>query len=121
MTSHGVARRDFNQIRRNLSAHIHDLGAAGMKMTAGGRMDGRGNIPPQNNSPVLLPGIRFVYGGEQGPGIGMKRTADELLVRRNFNETAQIHDTDTGAHMLDNGQIMGDNEVGEVKLLLNPL
>ena len=45
----------------------------------------------------------------------MKRGVQYLRCLAKFNNLAEIHDSDTITHMLNNGEIMGDENVGKAQ------
>jgi len=66
--------------------------------------------------------MRFVevdarYGVEQRSGVGMARPRVEFLGGPDLTELAKVHDGDPVAYLVDDRQIVGDEEVGEPKLL----
>jgi len=47
----------------------------------------------------------------------MARQLEELIRRGDFDELAEIHNADAIAHVLDDGQVVGDEQVREVELM----
>ena len=59
------------------------------------------------------------HGGEQGLSVGMQWVAVEVLVGSNFHKRTQIHDADAIGNHLDDGKVVGDEQIRQVVLLLN--
>ena len=60
---------------------------------------------------VFLVGVNLRNGGNQCLGVGVKRGVQYLRRLAKFNNLAEIHDSDIITHMLNNGEIMGDENV----------
>ena len=59
-------------------------------------------------------------GGQQTGRIGMGGTLEDLAGRAMLDEAAHIHDRHFVADMANHGEIMGDDEIGEAELALQP-
>ena len=67
------------------------------------------------------PGWRAPRGrgrGHQGGGVRVPGLAADGFSGANLDEFAQIHDANPSAHMLDSGQVMADQEIGDTDLSL---
>jgi DNA-binding transcriptional LysR family regulator len=62
--------------------------------------------------------IGYRYGCEQPLGIGVKRVGEERPFVGDLDDLAEIHHRDPVADMGDDGEIMGDEEVGQPQLVL---
>ena len=60
----------------------------------------------------------FGDGGHQHLGIRMLRRREQLFGVRALHDPADIHHRDPLADMLDDAQVMGDEEIGQPKSLL---
>lgn len=61
------------------------------------------------------------HGGKQCLSVRMKRTAVQLFLGRNLHNAAQVHDRNGVAQMFNHGQIVGDEDQGQIILLLESL
>ena len=59
------------------------------------------------------------HSGKQGLRVRMQGVSVKVLVGSNLHERAQIHDTDAIGNHLDDSEVVGDEEVGQVVLFLN--
>ena len=59
--------------------------------------------------------VRDRYGGNQGLCIGMERPVIHGIAIAQFDEPPQIHDANAPAEMMDHGQIMGDEQIGQMR------
>ena len=65
-------------------------------------------------------GVRDGDGGEQRLGVGVERVAVQLLGAGDLDDLAQIHDGHAVRDVLDHGKVVGDEEIGQAQLLLQP-
>ena len=88
-----------------------------MKRATGGWSYGRGHFSAQCRwgGPAGLPGRGR---GQKGPGVGMPRVVVEGGGRGLFDDLAQIHHGHPVAHLLDQPQVVGDQQVGQTESLL---
>ena len=113
-----MARRDLAHFRHGPGAVGHRVGTTRPEHAAGRRIDRARNIAAEHDAPALAVGIRDGNGRQQRLGVGMLRAADELLRRRVLHDAAEIHDDDAVGDVFDDGEIVGDEEVGEAELAL---
>src|SRR3954447_4827360 len=62
--------------------------------------------------------IRHRQRGQQRPRVRMPGLAEQFAGRRELDDLAQVHHRDPVTHVLDHGQVVRDEHVGEVELLL---
>ena len=92
-----------------------------MELAACGRI-GRGrNGALQHDAVHLGRGVRHGDGGEQSLGVGVQRILEDVLGSAVFHQVAQIHNAHGVGDMLHHGQIVGDEQIGELILLLQLL
>jgi hypothetical protein len=58
---------------------------------------------------------------EQGAGVRMKRVCIKLVAVRQFDQLTKIHYPDAIAYVLDNREVVGDKQVGQVAFPLERL
>ena len=80
-----------------------------------------GHLSGQNGPFRFSEWIHGGYGGKKRLGVGMNRGAADRLRPSQLNDLPQIHDGDPVAHVADHPQVMGDEEIGQVKLPLQAL
>lgn len=56
--------------------------------------------------------------GKKRLGIGVNRVGEQQPLRGPFHNSSQIHDTQTVADVLDHAQIVCDEQIGEMKFIL---
>lgn len=76
---------------------------------------------PQHDAVHLGRGVRHGDGGEQSLGVGVQRILEDVLGSAVFHQVAQIHNTHGVGDMLHHGQIVGNEQIGELILLLQLL
>ena len=89
-----------------LTADICAEGAAGVKQTPLGQMDGAWNIALQQHALPLGGGVRNRDGGKQCFRIRVPRIAIQLRFGRNFRDTAKIHHGDAVRDHFHNAQVV---------------
>ena len=67
---------------------------------------------------VFVDWVGVRNGGEQGLGVGVLRGVEQGLDRGQFDEPASVHDGDAVTDDPQQGEVMGDEEKGEMLLLL---
>lgn len=104
-------------------ALIGGEGAAGPEAAALGRVDGAGRLARE------LDGVVGVLEGRVGHGDGVDerlrvrvpRVRHDLLGGPLLHDPAQVHDADPVGHVLHDGQVVADEQVGQAQLLLQVL
>jgi len=100
---------------------IFCIETARVKPTPWRRIDGAGNIPLQNN-PFLFHGwVRSWGGRQQGLGIGVQRAPIEFIAIGEFHDFAQVHNGYPVTDVFYNAQVVGYEQVCQVKLFLQVL
>ena len=99
-----------------LAARLSD-GTARIEGAAGGR--GGGYFIGQRSGAVA-PGVGVGqwYGSEQSLSVRMGGVAIECLGRGSLDDLSEIHDGNLVGEMLDDGEVVGDEEVTESELIL---
>ena len=73
--------------------------AARVKVAALGGLIGEGISPPARGADVLA--VESRHRGQQGTGVGMGGSAQQLLRRPRFDDTAQVHHRDIVREVVD--------------------
>ena len=121
VTGHLVARGEL--------AHLGDLfGAPGLGPRAAGaetaarrRVDRAGGLADQGHRVRRGLGVGLDRGGEERRRVVVGRRLVEQVGGGDLAEAAQVHDGHPVAHVLDHRQVVGDEEDGQVVLLLQVL
>jgi len=85
---------------------------------AGGGMDGAGYFAPEFDAPAGAAWFGSGDGGKQGHGVRMFGVAVDFIGPGVFDDAAEVHDGDIVANVFDDGEIMGDEEIGQAELSL---
>lgn len=109
---------DFSHFRDFLATDFHGVWTSGPKRTARRRICGIGDVTLQDRSLRGGFGIRNWNGRQQRLGIRMTRLAVNRLTGRNFYNFSQVHDRHSIGYVLDNGQIMGNEQIRQVEFVL---
>ena len=120
MAGHEAALFDLTQFRHALLTAVNRIGAAGVEGAAGRRVQGAGDLAG-HFYPLVGAGddrIRNRDGLNECPGLGVQRTIVDLIRTRKLYQVSQIHDGNAVRNMAHDQQVMGDEEVGQVQLLL---
>src|SRR6185437_1765093 len=109
-----------HQRRLDVLADVRHIAAPGMEAAAGRRIDRARHVALEDDPLPPLAQIRIGYRhrGEKGLAVGMDRPAVEILGRREFHELAEIHHGDAVAHVPNDPEIVGDEDVGQLELPL---
>src|SRR4051812_9838736 len=91
------------------------MGAARMKVTAGGRIDRRGNLAGDRRE-IMAALVELRHFGKQRLCVRMIRMVEELERRRRLDDAPQIHDDDAVGEVLDNAQIVADKKISEIEV-----
>ena len=60
------------------------------------------------------------YRREEGPGIRVKRAGKERFRGGHLHNPAQVHDGNVIGKVLDHTEVVGDEEIGQPQILLQP-
>jgi hypothetical protein len=116
--THLVAASNIPKPWPLLTASLHALRTARMKMTPGRRSNRTRNIALKYD-PISCPsGIGNGNGRKKGLSIRMFRLGVELAVGAGFYDLSQVHDRNVVADIFHDGKIVGNDDVGKLKLLL---
>ena len=75
--------------------------AAGVKVAAGGWIDGARHVPLQHDARPLDLGVGDRHGRQQRLGVRVQRVGVEVMTRRDLYDAAQVHYGDAIADVLD--------------------
>lgn len=76
---------------------------------------------PFHHDPLLLRAHRGGRdGGKQRPAVGVVLAAVKSVPGCQLHDTPEVHHRDAVAHMADHAEVMGDENVGQAVLLLEP-
>src|SRR5215469_479716 len=94
-----------------------------MEAAAAGHIDWARQIPAQDDALAMLLHFRIGQwdGREQRDGVRMQRVVVEVDAVPNFHDLAQIHHCHALGDVAYHAEVMGNEEVGEAKLALEPL
>ena len=110
-----MARLDLTLLRRFGLAALRGIGAAGVELAAGRRV-GRGrNGTLQHDALPLDRRVRDGNGREQRLGVGVQRVGKNVVGLAVLHQVAQVHNAHRVRDMLDNGQVVGDEQVGQLE------
>ena len=89
-----------------------------MKRTAGGRINGVGNITL--HAKRIRPAVWIRQGDrlQQGPGIGISGCLSEIISGRKLDNPTQIHHRNAIADMFYDALIMGNKHVCQIEFIL---
>src|SRR5450759_5132478 len=92
--------------------------APGVEAAAGRRV-GRGwDVALQDDPLLAVARVRIRDRRQQGDGVRVARMSVDLIDGGQLRHHAQVHDPDPVADVLDDGQVVGDEEIGQPQLLL---
>ena len=108
------------------TAFLHSSVASGQR---GWKTQPLGGLSGLGSSPLMMErgrvrsitGSGIGRGGQQRLRVGMLRIGEQLVGRRIFDDAAEIHDRDLARDVPHDGQIVGDEQIGEAELLLQLL
>ena len=94
--------------------------AARVEIAAAGCVRGIGHFAFEDDAPLCITQQRIGlgHGREQGLGVGMLRLREKFIGRGQLHHLAHIHHCHPVADVFDDAQVVGDEEVGQVKLFL---
>ena len=133
-----VSRADFDQVGAVEQAVAGDVFDAGLALGfefggfGGGEfgpglavvfeeVDGARHVAQQDDAAALGVGVGHGGGGEQSPGVGVLGVAVKRVAVGEFDDAAQVHDGDAVAEVFDDGEVVGDEKVGEAEFVLEVL
>ena len=90
--------------------------AAGVEMAAFRRVHRARHVALQADPLALHLRVRHRHGGEQRLRVGVLRVAVEIAGPGEFDDAAEIHHRDAVGDVLHHGEIVRDEQIGEVQL-----
>ena len=89
------------------------------KWQPGGGLIGLGTSPVRiTRLRPRMPDLGIGTADSERLGVGMQRHLEQALLVGHLDDAAEIHDGDAVADVLDHGEVVGDEQVGELELLL---
>src|SRR6266849_6995607 len=97
--------------------------AAGPEPAARRRVHRRGDVALQDHTLAspLDDWVRDRNRREQRAGVGMARPPVQLPARSDLDDLAQVHDRYSIRDVFDDREVVGDEQIGQVELRLQPL
>jgi len=114
-----VLAADIDQRRDPCGANLLSRRTTSMEMAAGRRGNRRRNIPCQDNPLLFEFRIWFRHGRKKRLRIGMFRVRVKLDIWCGLHDSPQVHHGNSITDMFHYCQVMGNDNIGEVKLFLN--
>ena len=106
------------ELRLGRPAYVDRIGATGMKLAPRGLVQRGRNFTHELLRPAPVVGIKRRDRRKKRLGIGVAGRGEKLAGGRGFDEAAEIHHRHARADMLDHGQVMGDEDIGQATLRL---
>ena len=114
-----MAVAKIDGLTKGFGALLAGIFAAGHKAAAGLGVDGAGHFAADGLDLLAAHGeIRNRNGGEKLFRVGVSGIGKQLLVGRSLHALAQVHDGDVGGDVLDHGEVVGDEHIGQTQFLL---
>ena len=82
---------------------------------------GDGTSPATSSTRRRSSGIGHRHGVEQRPGVGVAGCGEQLVGGGGLDDPAEVHHRHAVGDVLDDPEVVGHDEVGEVELVLQPL
>ena len=114
---------DLAPLRDDAAALIDRDWAARVEHAARGRVHGAGHVAGEDD-PLALPlhlRVRHGHRGQERLRVRVERVLVELVAIGQLHHPAQVHDADAVADVADDGEVVGDEQVGETEALLQVL
>ena len=121
MTSCKVTGLVLRIYGRNVLTLFSSVGTSRMEETALGRISRGGNITLQDDSIHLNVGVRLRDSREERLSVGVQRIVEDILLVTELDHRAKVHNADLIRDKLNYGEVVRDEEVGEVHRLLQAL
>ena len=120
MAGHMAARRDLADLGVDLAADRHHTRAAGAEIAAFGRVGGAWHIALQDDalSVVMAGRVRFGDRRQKRRGLGVHGISKKRIARGQFDHAAQIHHRDPVGDMAHHAEVMGNEQIGQAKPVL---
>ena len=94
---------------------------SGVEAAARGRISRGGDISLQYDSIHLYVGVRLRDSREERLSVGVQRIVKDVLLVTKLDHRAEVHNADLIRDKLNYGEVVRDEEVGEVHRLLQAL
>ena len=107
-----------HELRHFAAAAVDHVGAAGVEAAARRRIERARDLSLQHNPAALCPRFRHRDRGQQRAAVGMARFREQRVRRRRLDDLAEIHHGDAVGDVLDHGEIVRDEDVGQPKPVL---
>ena len=118
-----MAGRLLLEGRRLVSADVLDERAAGLEAAAGRRVEGVGDLALQND-PLARPlqrRVRYRHARQQRLGVRMERRVVDHIGVGELDQLSGVEDGDAVGDVAHDGEIVGDEQVGDAELALKIL
>ena len=113
-----VAGTVLPELWHEAPADLAGVAAAGVEAAAGGRTGRARALTAEQHRPHDLVRVRLGDRRHEGLGVGMSGPVVERLGRSDFDQLSQVHHGHPVTGMGDGGQIVGDEQIGQVELRL---
>jgi hypothetical protein len=120
MAGDRVAIRRF-QRRRLLRTQRPRVGATGVEMATGGRIERTRNVPGEHRPFAPQAGIGQRNRGQQCLRVWMARRREQRPAISELDDPAQVHHGDPVGDVLDHGEVVRNEHVGQPELALQVL
>ncbi len=104
--------------RLHLAADLLGERAAGTEAAAGRRVDRARHVARQHDPLDVATGDRLGVRREECLRVRVQRPQEEILRGGELDDLAEIHHRDPVGDVADDGEVVRDEEIGEVELLL---
>ena len=118
MARHAMPRRRLAQLRLDLGAHRHGLGTPGVETAAAGGIERTRYFARQNHLRMHVIRMGRERVAQEHLGLRMQRVGLELRAGRGLDQLPEVHHADLLTDILDNGQIVGTEQVAEAQAVL---
>ncbi len=120
VAGHEVAGTLFREEGVDLLADVHHIRAAGVEMTAGGRVDRARHVAGEDDPLALLLDHRIGnrHRRKQGLRVRVQWRVVELVAVGHLDDLAEVHHGHAVGDVAHHRQVVGDEEVGQAELLL---
>ena len=89
-----------------------------MKGTARRRVDGARDIPSCRNDRLFSARVGHGDGRDENLRVGVQRPVVEIAACGKLHDLPQVHDGHAVTHVLDDTEVVGDEQVGQLEFLL---
>ena len=106
-----------------LTADINGDGTTVVEAAGKRGVEWGGNVAGENDpvAPAFSSRVWDGDGGEKGLSVRVEGFGVESVAGSEFDDLAEIHDGDAMAHSADDGEVVGDEEIGEAEAILKLL